>query len=80
MLIVMKTTMEKVRGEALNLPVGERASLAHELILSLENQAAYALPPSVEQEIARRAQTVREGSASSRPAEDVFSDIEAKYP
>lgn len=76
----MKTAMEKVRGAALNLPLGERASLAHELILSLESPAAYALPPSVEQEIARRASMVREGTAASRPAEDVFADIEAKYP
>ena len=76
----MKTVMEKVRGEALKLPVGERASLAHELILSLDSPSAYELPPSVEKEIGRRAQLVREGTASSRPAEAVFKDIEAKYP
>jgi len=75
----MKTAMEKVRGEALKLPVSERASLAHELILSLDSPSAYELPPSVEKEIGRRAQTVREDSANSRPAEAVFKDIEAKY-
>ena len=79
-LTVMKTLMEKVRGEALRLPVDERASLAHELILSLDAPSAYELSPSVEKEIARRAQSVREGTASSRTTEDVFKDIEAKYP
>ncbi|MDD5705953.1 MAG: addiction module protein [Kiritimatiellae bacterium] len=76
----MKTAMEKVRGQALKLHVGERASLAHELILSLESPSAYTLPSSVEREIARRAQSVREGAARSRRAEDVFADIEAKRP
>jgi len=76
----MKMVMERVRGDALKLPVDERATLAHELILSLDTPSAYALPPSVEKKIGRRAQSVREGTASSRPAEDVFADVEAKRP
>ncbi len=75
----MSTAMENVRNEALTLSLSERASLAHELILSLDEPANYDLGPNQELEIARRVQVVREGSAEGRPVADVFCDIKAKY-
>jgi putative addiction module component (TIGR02574 family) len=74
----MSTTVEKVRNAAMSLSTSERASLAHDLILSLDNPANYTLSPEQEAEIQRRVQMVREGKANGRPAEEVFAQINAK--
>jgi putative addiction module component (TIGR02574 family) len=71
-------TMEQVRKEALALSASERASLAHDLIMSLEDPAAYELSPEQEAEIRRRVRRVKAGKAVGRPAAEVFADIEAK--
>ena len=73
------TTVEKVRSEVMTLSASERASLAHELILSLDDPGDYDLSPAQETEIQRRLKMVREGTASGRPAAEVFADIRAKY-
>ncbi len=73
------TTMEKMRSEVMALSPSERASLAHELILSLDDPTEYDLSPAYETEIQRRLKMVREGTASGRPAAEVFSDIRARY-
>jgi putative addiction module component (TIGR02574 family) len=71
-------TIETIRKDALALPVSERATLAHDLIVSLGNPADYELDSRQETEIARRVRMVKAGKADGRPAEQVFSDIEAK--
>ena len=63
----------------MTLSASERASLAHDLILSLDDPAHFELGPDQEREIQRRVLMVREGKATSRPVEDVFADIKAKY-
>lgn len=63
----------------MSLSASERASLAHELILSLDDPTDYELTSRQEAEIQRRLKTVREGKASGRPASEVFTDIRAKY-
>jgi len=73
------TTVEKLRSEVMTLSASERASLAHELILSLDDPDDYDLSPAQETEIQRRLKMVREGTASGRPAAEVFADIRAKY-
>lgn len=70
---------EKVRSEVMALSASERASLAHDLILSLDDPGDYDLSLVQENEIQRRLKLVREGSASGRPASEVFADIRAKY-
>lgn len=60
------------------LSAGERASLAHELILSLEEPGAYELSPEQEAEIRERLRKVESGEATGRPAAEVLADIEAK--
>ena len=72
-------TVERVRREVMAMSASERASLAHELILSLDDTAEYDLSPAQEAEIQRRLNMVREGTASGRPAAEVFADIRAKY-
>ena len=72
-------TIQEVRREVMALSASERASLAHDLILSLDKPSDYELSPTQEAELQRRINMVREGSASGRPAAEVFSDIRAKY-
>jgi len=71
-------TVDKVRDDALALSPSERASLAHDLILSLDDPADYTLGPDQEAEIQRRVQMVRDGQAKGRPAEDVFGQIKPR--
>ena len=77
--MTMSKTIETVRDEVMSLSLSERASLAHELILSLDEPSDFDLSPTQEAEIARRVQLVHEGAAKGRPAADVFADIKAKY-
>lgn len=63
----------------MSLSLSERASLVHDLILSLDDPSAFDLGPEQEAEIDRRVQMVREGTAKGRPAADVFHDIRAKF-
>lgn len=74
----MISIVEKIRKEALSLAPDERASLAHDLISSLDNSGTLDLTPEYEEEIQRRLNAVRGGQATSRPAEAVFADIEAR--
>ena len=71
-------TVEQIRKEALALSAGERAGLAHDLILSLEDPDAYELSPAQEAEIRRRVRAVKRGKAAGRPAAEVFAEIEAR--
>jgi putative addiction module component (TIGR02574 family) len=75
----MNTTAERIRAEALALSASERANLAHDLILSLEEPDAYELDPAYEAEISQRVQAVREGTAEGRPFADLLNDVKAKY-
>lgn len=75
----MITTVEQIRSEVMGLSASERASLAHDLILSLDDAVDLDLGTEQEREIQRRVQMVREGEATGRSAEAVFSDVKAKY-
>ena len=75
----MSTRSQTVRDKALALSISERASLAHDLILSLDEPSDYTLGPEQEAEIARRVQMVRDGTAKGRAAPHVFRDIKAKF-
>lgn len=71
-------TVEEIRKEVMMLSAGERASLAHDLILSLEEPGAYELSPEQEAKIRKRVRKIKRGEATGRPAGAVFADIEAK--
>ena len=75
----MKKTINDIRTEALALSASERASLAHDLILSLDNPDDLKLEPEQEAEIKRRVQIIEEGKATGRSLESVVSDIRAEY-
>ncbi|MCC5850428.1 MAG: addiction module protein [Verrucomicrobia bacterium] len=71
------STVQEARNMVMTLSASERASLAHELILSLDDPANDQLSASQETEIQRRLALVREGTALGRPANEVFEDIRA---
>lgn len=71
-------SVEEIRKEAMTLSAGERASLAHDLILSLEEPNAYELSAEQEAEIRRRVRKVKSGKAASRPAAEILTEIEAR--
>jgi len=71
-------TIEQVREEAMALSASERASLAHDLLMSLEDPGAYELSAEQEAEIQRRVRRIAAGEATGRPADEVFTDIEAR--
>lgn len=71
-------SVEEIRREAMTLSVGERASLGHDLILSLDEPGAYELSPEQEAEIWRRVRRIESGKATGRSAADVLAEIEAK--
>jgi len=62
----------------MTLSASERASLAYDLIISLEDPDAYELAPDQQAEIRRRVRRVKRGKAAGHPAAAVFADIEAK--
>ena len=70
--------VDAICREVMPLSAGERASLAHDLILSLDEPGTYEAGPEQEGEIHRRVRKVRDGKAAGRVAADVLRDIEAK--
>ena len=75
----MKSSMEKIRNQALSLSIFERATLAHDLILSLDYQEDLSFDDEYEDEIKRRVLMVKEEKATVEPIDTVFSEIERRY-
>ncbi len=75
----MSDLLNKMKDEALSLPVDDRAKLAHELIMSLDEGVDSDINNAWEAEISKRVQEIKDGTAKGRPAEEVLSEIRAKY-
>jgi putative addiction module component (TIGR02574 family) len=71
---------KKIREEALELPTNVRAKLAHDLIISLEDEPLES-PEDVEKawasEIDRRIKDVKEGRAKLIPADEALRSVRA---
>jgi putative addiction module component (TIGR02574 family) len=78
----MAKTVEELEKELLALPRDERARLAHELLLSLDEAEADLSPEEWEaawaEEIQRRERDLREGRTRSLPADDVIRELKEK--
>lgn len=72
-------TIEKLTHDALTLPENERAQLVQTLLQSLEPPIEEGVEAAWETEVARRVESVHQGTAQGRPAEEVFRDIRARY-
>lgn len=75
----MSNLLDKMTNEALSLPINDRAKLAHRLITSLDENIDSDLDNAWEAEINRRAEDIKNGIAKGRPAEQILSEIKAKY-
>jgi len=75
----MSDLLNKMRNEAFSLPVDDRAKLAHELIISLDEGIDSDVNNAWEAEISRRVKEIKDGTAKGRSAEEVLSEIRAKY-
>ena len=65
--------------DALALSDRDRAELAHKILISLDGVPYKGSDDAWEDEIARRVQKIRDGTAKGRPAGEVFDDIESRY-
>jgi hypothetical protein len=70
----MATEFEKLREDLLALPKNSRASLAHSLIVSLDDEVDEDVEQLWFDEIRRRDQAIKDGSAILRPAEQVLRE------
>ena len=69
--------LDEITRDALQLPLRERFSLAHTLLRESEPNDEF--EAAWEAEILRRLETVDAGTAVSRPAEEVFADLDRRF-
>lgn len=74
----MIATADEIRKQVFSLPISERAALAHELILSLDNKDDFVLDEAYEKEIDRRIQSIEDGTAKLIPEEEVMAKARAR--
>jgi hypothetical protein len=68
--------LPEVVFQAMALPISERAALAHELLLSLEeSRPAETAPKSLQQIVAARQQRIRSGNYTAYDAEETLEHI-----
>lgn len=75
----MSKQLEKMNTEAMSLSVKERAKLAHDLIVSIEDEKEDDVTNAWDREIHQRTKEIKMGIAKGRPAEQVLAEIRAKY-
>ena len=75
----MSVAAEQLKGQLANLSQRDRAALAHFLIQSLEGATDTDAEELWDQELARRADEIRNGTAKGEPAEKVFSELREKF-
>jgi putative addiction module component (TIGR02574 family) len=75
----MTTTLKQLTHEALELPVQERAKLAHVLISSINEITDGEISSAWEAELKKRVREILEGRVKGIPAEEVFAKLEEKY-
>jgi putative addiction module component (TIGR02574 family) len=75
----MRKAINDIRTEALAFSSSERAGLALDLIVSLDNPDDLGLEKDQEAEIKRRVQIIQESKATGCSLESVVSDIYVEY-
>ena len=77
----MSIPLEKLEAHVLELPLRERARLAHRLLVSLDEESEED-PAEVErawaEEIRRRVDELDAGTAELIPADEVFAELRAR--
>ncbi len=75
----MTKTAENFKRELAQLPVQDRAELAYFLIHSLDEDVDDNIFSVWEQELTQRLAEIQEGFANSESADQVLSELRAKY-
>jgi putative addiction module component (TIGR02574 family) len=80
----MANAIEALKTELAGLPEQERAELAQFLINSLDGVGASEdadadVEAAWDAELARRADEIQQGTATGKPAEQVFAELREKY-
>lgn len=75
----MSAIAEQITSAALTLPGQERAVLAQVLLRSIDAPEEEGVEDAWKAEIARRMERIRAGTATGRPADEVFNDIRSRY-
>jgi hypothetical protein len=72
------TKVEKILKEASALPLDQRLTLVHRLLISTEPAALDEVDSAWDLEIRQRIERYDRGLSSSRPANDVFADLDRR--
>lgn len=75
----MSLLLKEVTTKSFNLPPAERAELAHQLIVSLDEAIDRDVETAWDAEIEKRVREIKSGKAKGRQAEDILAEIRAKY-
>ncbi len=75
----MSSLLQEVVSKAHSLSPEERAELAHELIVSLDDLTDKENERAWDEEIERRIKEIKSGKAKGRAAEEILAEIRAKY-
>jgi putative addiction module component (TIGR02574 family) len=75
----MSPLISRLKAEIDQLPVQDRAELAHYLIRSLDEQEDADSEAAWDAELTRRAADIRSGRAKGKPADQVLSELREKY-
>jgi hypothetical protein len=77
----MTKVLSEVTRDALDLPAAERRKLARILLDVSDTDRDFSpdVDAAWEEEIARRLQAVDAGTAKSRPAAEVFADLDRRF-
>ena len=78
----MTKVLAEIARDALDLPVAERRTLARILldVSDMDRDFSPEVDAAWEEEIARRLRAVDDGTARSRPATEVFAELDRRFP
>ena len=75
----MESELKKLSDDALLLPVRQRATLAHILLSSLDEDVKQDVDHLWAVELEKRIQDIRSGKVKGIPAAEVFAKLQEKY-
>ena len=75
----MHLIYKEIKKRAKALPTNQRADLARELIKSLEERTEKNVADEWDNEIKRRVDEIKSGTAKGRPVTEIHAEIRAKY-
>jgi len=73
----LATDIEQIKKTVLSLSASERASIAHDIILSLDDPSDFILDTKKEKEIQKRIKDIKSDNIDGLSASSVFSEIES---